>query len=82
MTHFPSLVENAIERILELSADVQIRRRGAPAWSSAYRNFSATIIAYGEVLDVLTTVQREHEAPATAGLVCSLPSHLETCATI
>ena len=61
MTQSPSLSDRAIERILELSADLQIKRRMSPKWSLAFYDLSVAIAAYGDALEVLTTLQREEE---------------------
>jgi hypothetical protein len=61
MTHSPSLADKAIERILELSADLQIKRRATAKWSLESYDLSVAIVAYGEALEVLTTLQREEE---------------------
>ena len=57
----PSLADKAIDRILELSADLQIKRRTSAKWSLAFYDLSLVIAAYGEALEVLTTLQREEE---------------------
>jgi hypothetical protein len=59
MTHSNSLADQAIERILELSADLQIKRRNSAKWSLAFYDLSVAIAAYGDALEVLTTLQRE-----------------------
>jgi hypothetical protein len=61
MTQSPSLADKAIERILELSADLQIKRRTSGKWSLAFYDLSVTISAYGEALEVLTALQQEEE---------------------
>ena len=66
MTHSPSLADKAIERILELSADLQIKRRTTAKWSLAFYDLSVAITAYGEALEVLTTLQREEEERAVS----------------
>ena len=62
MTHSPKLGDKAVERILELSADLQIKRRATARWSLAFSDLSAAITAYGDALEVLTTLQRQEEA--------------------
>jgi hypothetical protein len=61
MTGSPSVADKAIERILELSANLQIKRRATAKWSLAFYDLSVAIAAYGEALEVLTTLQREEE---------------------
>jgi hypothetical protein len=45
--------DSAIERILELSAEAQIRRREAAQNSPTFHNLSGAIIAYGKALSLL-----------------------------
>jgi hypothetical protein len=54
-----SCAEQAVERILELSANLQIKRRAATKYSLEFHDYSVAIAAYGEVLEVLTALQRE-----------------------
>ena len=52
----------AIERILELSAEAQVKRREAAEDSPAFHNLTGAIVAYGKALGVLsklTEVQTE-----------------------
>ena len=77
MRQTDSLVEKAIERILELSADVQIKRRATRNGSPAFREFSAVIAAYGDALEVLTTLQQQDEYCSSLGLLGSLESSRE-----
>jgi len=51
-------VDKAIERILELSADAQIRRREIGKNSLAYYMVTERIAAYGKALALLTSLQR------------------------
>jgi hypothetical protein len=51
----------AIERILELSADAQITRRMMAKDSPAFHNLTGAIAAYGKALAVLTALQRREE---------------------
>ena len=51
----------AIERILELSADAQIARRLMAKDSAAYHTLSGAIAAYGKALALLTALQRREE---------------------
>ena len=64
----PSLADKAIDRILELSADLQIKRRTNAKWSLAFYDLSVAIAAYGEALEVLTTLQREEEREDSVSL--------------
>jgi hypothetical protein len=53
-----SLTDEAIERILELSADAQIGRREIAKDSPAYYTVTERIAAYGKALALLTALQR------------------------
>ena len=71
---FPSLAEKAVERILELSADLQIKRRATAKYSFEFNEYSVAIAAYGTVLELLTTLQREELYSPSPGLLGSLES--------
>jgi hypothetical protein len=45
----------AIERVLELSADAQITRRKTPKDSPAFHSLTGAITAYGKALAILST---------------------------
>jgi hypothetical protein len=47
----------AIERILELSAEAQVKRREAAEDSPAFHNLTGAIIAYGKALGVLSKLK-------------------------
>jgi hypothetical protein len=73
------LANKGIERILELSADAHIRRRGMVKGSAEYHNLTGAIAAYGKVLALLTALQQleefyamidQLEVPAGAQPVC------------
>ena len=51
----------AIERVLELSADAQIIRRQTPKGCPAFHRLTGTIAAYGKVLALLTALQQREE---------------------
>jgi len=53
--------EQAIERILELSADAQITRRMVAEDSAAFQNLTGAIAAYGKALALLTALQQREE---------------------
>ena len=75
MTQSPTLTEKAVERILELSADLQIKRRATAKWSFEYHELSVAIATYGEVLEVLTTLQQQDgEECVSLDLLASLES--------
>jgi hypothetical protein len=51
----------AIERVLELSADAQITRRITPKDSPAFHSLTGAIAAYGKALVILTALQQREE---------------------
>ncbi len=67
-----SVVDKAVERILELSADLQIRRRAVRYGSSTFHDFGVAIAAYGGALEVLTTLQQKEECCASLDLLGSM----------
>jgi hypothetical protein len=50
-------LDSAIERILELSAEAQIKRREAAEDSPAFRNLTGAIVAYGKALGLLAKLK-------------------------
>jgi hypothetical protein len=73
------LANKSIERILELSADAHIRRRGTVKGSPEFHKLTGAIAAYGKVLAFLTALQQleefyamidQLEIPASAQPVC------------
>lgn len=48
----------AIERILELSAEAQVKRREAAEDSPAFHNLTGAIVAYGKALDLLSNLKQ------------------------
>jgi hypothetical protein len=56
-----SLANEAIERILELSADTQITRRMTAKDSPAFHNLTGAIAAHGKTLALLTALQQREE---------------------
>jgi hypothetical protein len=55
------LANRVIERILELSADAQIERRGTVKDSAEFHNLAGAIRAYGKALALLDAVRKEEE---------------------
>ena len=49
--------DRAIEQILELSAEAQIRRRQAAEDSPAFHNLTGAIGAYGKALELLSKLK-------------------------
>lgn len=76
MSPFPPQAETLIERILDLSAEAQIKRREIPATSLAFHHLTGAILAYGNVLRALAKAQ---EAPPEQYLVIK-PMHSAACA--
>jgi hypothetical protein len=59
---------SAIERILELSAEAQIKRREAAEDSPTFHNLTGAIVAYGKALGLLSKpeeVQTERHSDNT-----------------
>jgi hypothetical protein len=57
----------AIERIIELSADAHIARRMTAEDSPSFHNLTGAISAYGKALALLTALQRREESYTIAG---------------
>jgi hypothetical protein len=55
------VANKCVERILELSADAHIRRRGTVKDSPEFHNLTGAIAAYGKALALLTTLQPREE---------------------
>ena len=53
--------DQAIERVLQLSADAQITRRKTPKDSPAFHSLTGAIVAYGKALAILTALQQREE---------------------
>ncbi len=53
---------SAIERILELSAEAQIKRREAAEDSPAFHNLTGAIVAYGKALGHLVFCQNSKKS--------------------
>ena len=73
------LANKVIERILELSADAHIQRRGTVKDSPEFHKLTGAIAAYGKALALLAALQRREEfyamigqldVPASAQPVC------------
>jgi hypothetical protein len=73
-----SLLDPAIARIVELSADLQIKRRGTAKYSLEFHDYSVTITAYGKALAVLTALQQQEECSPCFGIAGPLDMTLET----
>ncbi len=55
-------VDSAIERILELSAEAQIKRRETAEDSPAFHNLTGAIVAYGKALGLLSSLKEVQTA--------------------
>jgi hypothetical protein len=55
------VADTAIDRILELSVDAHIRRRGTVRDSANFHHLTGAIVAYGKVLAVLTALKQREE---------------------
>jgi len=53
--------DQAIERVLKLSADAHITRRKTPKDSPAFHSLTGAIAAYGKALAILTALQQREE---------------------
>jgi hypothetical protein len=59
--------DKSILRILELSVDAHIRRRGTVKDSPEFHDLTEAIAAYGKALELLTTPQQPEEFQAMMG---------------
>jgi hypothetical protein len=53
--------DEAIDRILELSAAAQTKRREAAENSPTFHKLTGAVLAYGEALGLLTKLRKERE---------------------
>ncbi len=51
--------EEAIDRILELSAEAHTKRREVAEDSTAFHKLTGAVLAYGQALDLLTKLRKE-----------------------
>ena len=72
------LANKGIERILELSADAHIRRRGTAKDSPEFHNLTGAIAAYGKTLALLAAMQQLEEFYAIFGQH-DVPGCVATC---
>ncbi len=52
--------EDAIDRILELSAEAHTKRREAALNSTMFHKLTGAVLAYGQALDLLTKLRKEY----------------------
>jgi hypothetical protein len=57
----PGRASQAVERLLELSADAQIARRQTAKNSPAFHTLTGAITAYGKALALLIALQQREE---------------------
>jgi hypothetical protein len=69
--------DEVVQRILELSADLQIKRRATTKYSLEFHDYTVAIAAYGKVLEALTTVPQRKDCPAMSGSVTLLGASRE-----
>ena len=72
------LANTGIERILELSADAHIQRRGTGKDSPEFHNLTGAIAAYGKALALLTALQELEEFYAMIGKR-DMPARVAAC---
>ena len=72
------LANKGIERILELSADAHIRRRGTFKGSPEFHNLTGAIAAYGKALELLTALQQLEEFYAMIDQL-DVPGYVAAC---
>src|SRR5689334_16820127 len=51
--------DEAIDQILELSAEAHTKRRESAENSSAFHKLTGAVLAYGQALDLLTRLRKE-----------------------
>jgi hypothetical protein len=56
--------DSAIEQLLELSAEAQIKRREAAEDSAAFHNLTGAIVAYGKALGLLSKLKDVQTEPS------------------
>lgn len=72
MMESSGLVEKAIKRIVEMSADLQIERRRTTKYTLAFNDYTVAIAAYGKVLEMLTGLQQQEECSPSLALLGAL----------
>lgn len=61
------LANEVVERLLELSSDAHIQRRGVAADSPAFHALTGEIAAYGKVLALLAALEEREEFDPIVG---------------
>lgn len=77
MTHNPvsAHTNKVIDRVLELSADAQIKRRQSDEDSPAFHQLTGAIAAYGKTLRLLATLQQQLQPEDYLLIGCSDVDH-------
>jgi hypothetical protein len=77
MTHNPVSVHTnrVIERVLELSADAQIKRRQTDEDAPAFHQLTGAIAAYGNTLRLLARLQQQLQPEDYLLIGCSDADH-------
>ena len=78
MMESSSLLEQAIQQILEMSADLQIKRMTTRQYSLECHDHTVALAACGKVLGILTRLQQQEECSPGLALLsaCKLPEDL------
>ncbi len=77
-----SLLEQAIQQTLEMSADLQIKRMATTPYSLECHDYSVAIAAYGRVLRMLTMLQQQDECRPGLALLAALRTPRESRAVL
>ena len=77
-TSSPHFVDSAMQQVLELSAEAQIKRRSAAKDSAAYHELTGAIHAFGAALGVLSRLQQVEESRAASSLLI-IPREWSEC---
>jgi hypothetical protein len=73
------VANQAIDRILELSAHAHIRRRETVRDSAEFHNLTGAIAAYGKLLAMLTGLRHREEFHAIISQI-DVAGYVDTCA--
>ena len=65
--------DEAIDRILELSAEVHVKRRGAAKDSAIFHKLTGAVLAYGAALDLLTKLRKQGDWSSRTQIAVTLP---------
>jgi len=65
--------DEAIDRILELSAEAHAKRRGASRNSATFHKLTGAVLAYGAALDLLTKLRKPGDWNSRTQIAVTLP---------